>query len=192
MPMKAGGGVAGHPGHLLRATRQLGGRDPGAARRTGRREDPRRPGRGRLSAPGVHQAGTGPADRVLRADRAARLGGGLRQGQLQGPVPGDRAGTGTRATSDGAGPGEQPPGTPRWLKAVLAGGATPLEPPDGSRPCWPGGATPLEPPDGSRPRSFVTGPWPCWPGERPPGTSSYPAGHANWPLAPGRPRGAFR
>ena len=29
-----------------------------------------------------------------------------------------------------------------------------------SWPCWPGGATPLEPPAGSRPRSSVTGPWP--------------------------------
>ncbi|CAM5570012.1 hypothetical protein SANTM175S_04152 [Streptomyces antimycoticus] len=55
-----------------------------------RAEDPRRPGRGRLSAPDLHQAGPGPADRLLRADRAAWLDG-LRQGQLQGALRGDRA-----------------------------------------------------------------------------------------------------
>ena len=53
-------------------------------------EDPGRPRRGRLPAADLHQAGPGPADRLLRADRAARLAG-LRQGQLQGPVRGDRA-----------------------------------------------------------------------------------------------------
>ena len=51
---------------------------------------PGRPGRGRLPAADLHQAGPGPADGVLRADRAARLAG-LRQGQLQGAVRGDRA-----------------------------------------------------------------------------------------------------
>ena len=51
---------------------------------------PRRPRRGRLPAADLHQAGRRPADGVLRADRAARLAR-LRQGQLQGPVRGDRA-----------------------------------------------------------------------------------------------------
>ena len=32
---------------------------------------------------------------------------------------------------------------------------------------WSGGATPLEPPGGSKPCSFVTGPRPCWPGDTP-------------------------
>ena len=52
--------------------------------------DPGRPGRGRLPAADLHQAGAGPAHGLLRADRAARLAG-LRQGQLQGAVRGDRA-----------------------------------------------------------------------------------------------------
>ena len=55
-----------------------------------RAEDPRRPRRGRLPAADLHQAGAGPADGLLRDDRAARLDG-LRQGQLQGAVRGDRA-----------------------------------------------------------------------------------------------------
>ncbi len=78
------------PGQLLRDPRRVGWRYPGAARRAARAEDPGRPGRGRLPAADLHQAGSGPADRVLRADRAARLPG-LRQGQLQGAVRGDRA-----------------------------------------------------------------------------------------------------
>src|SRR6266404_3717515 len=66
---------------------------PGARRRTARARRPGRPGRGRLPAADLHPAGAGPADGVLRADRAARLAG-LRQRQLQGPVRGDRAGAG--------------------------------------------------------------------------------------------------
>src|SRR5215813_13218274 len=64
----------------------------------------------------------------------------------QGPVPSSRdLGRAAR--------GGRPPGTPRWLKApflrhetlaVLPGGATPLEPPAGSRPCGPG-ASPRNP-----------------------------------------------
>ncbi len=58
---------------------QLGRRDPAIPHRTRRAAHPRRPGRGRLSAAGLHQAPfAGPAHRVLRGDRAARLGG-LRQ-----------------------------------------------------------------------------------------------------------------
>ena len=41
----------------------------------------------------VHPASAGPADRILRADRAARVTG-LRQGELQGAIRGDRAGAG--------------------------------------------------------------------------------------------------
>ena len=63
--------------------------------RTARARHPGRPGRGRLPAADLHPAGAGPADRVLRADRAARLAG-VRQGELQGAVRGDRAGTGQR------------------------------------------------------------------------------------------------
>ena len=58
------------------------------------RTDPRRPRRGRLPAADLHQARAGPPDGVLRAHRAARLDG-LRQGQLQGAVRGDRARAGT-------------------------------------------------------------------------------------------------
>ncbi len=54
------------------------------------RKHPGRSGRGRVPAADLHQAGRGPADGVLRADRAARVAR-LRQGQLQGPVRGDRA-----------------------------------------------------------------------------------------------------
>ena len=69
------------------------GADPGAAGRAARARHPGRPGRGRLPAADLHPAGAGPADGVLRADRAARVAG-LRQGELQGAVRGDRAGAG--------------------------------------------------------------------------------------------------
>ena len=52
--------------------------------------DPGRPRRGRLPAADLHQAARRPSHRLLRADRAARLAG-LRQGQLQGALRGDRA-----------------------------------------------------------------------------------------------------
>jgi len=54
---------------------------------------PRRPRRRRLLAADLHPASAGPAHCVLRADRAARVAG-LRQGELQGAVRGDRAGAG--------------------------------------------------------------------------------------------------
>ncbi|CAA9228381.1 MAG: 4-hydroxyphenylpyruvate dioxygenase, partial [uncultured Corynebacteriales bacterium] len=85
-----GRGVPGHPGLVLRRPRQLGRRHPGRRGDAARAADPGRPGRGRLPAADLHQAGAGPADGVLRADRAARVRG-LRQGQLQGPVRGHRA-----------------------------------------------------------------------------------------------------
>src|SRR5690606_19308515 len=58
-----------------------------------RTQGPRRaggPGRGRVPAADLHQAGAGPAHLLLRTYRAARFGR-VRQGQLQGTVRGDRA-----------------------------------------------------------------------------------------------------
>ena len=86
----AGVAVPRHPRLLLRHPRRVGRRDPRPGRDPARAEDPRRPRRGRLPAADLHQAGPGPPDRLLRDDRAARLDG-LRQGQLQGAVRGDRA-----------------------------------------------------------------------------------------------------
>ena len=51
---------------------------------------PRRPRRGGLPAADLHEERAGPADAVLRGDRAPRRAR-LRRGQLQGPVRGDRA-----------------------------------------------------------------------------------------------------
>ncbi len=59
---------------------------------------PRRPRRRRLSAADLHQDGAGPADPVLRGDRAPRRAR-LRRRQLQGALRGDRA---------RAGPARQP------------------------------------------------------------------------------------
>src|SRR6185295_1010792 len=53
-----------------------------------------RPRRRRVPAADLHEDGAGPADAVLRSDRAAR-GSRLRRRQLQGAVRGDRARTGT-------------------------------------------------------------------------------------------------
>src|SRR5215510_7226054 len=80
-----------------------------------------------------------------------------------------------------------------------ARGATPLEPPAGSRPRFfvtrplavlPGGATPLEPPAGSRPRSFVTRPLAVLPGgatplEPPAGSRPRSFVTRPWPCCPG-------
>ena len=52
--------------------------------------DPRRPRRRRLPAADLHEDGAGPADAVLRGDRAPRRAR-LRRRQLQGAVRGDRA-----------------------------------------------------------------------------------------------------
>ena len=51
---------------------------------------PRRPRRGRLSAPDLHEDRPGPADALLRGDPAPRRAH-VRRGQLQGTVRGDRA-----------------------------------------------------------------------------------------------------
>src|SRR5262249_33566357 len=74
-----------------------------------------------------------------------------------------------RPNDDGAGPGERPPGTPRWphgprdfVTGTLAAG--PGERPPGT-PRWPHG-----------PRDFVTGTLAAGPGERPPGTPRWPHG----------------
>ena len=55
-----------------------------------RLRDPRRPRRRRLPAADLHEDRAGPADAVLRGDRAPRRAR-LRRGELQGAVRGDRA-----------------------------------------------------------------------------------------------------
>src|SRR4029077_9126748 len=89
------GGWAGQAGGAggRRDAPWTGRPDKGARWRAQRAWHPGRPGRGRLPAADLHQAGAGPADGVLRADRAPRLPG-VRQGQLQGAVRGHRAGAG--------------------------------------------------------------------------------------------------
>ena len=84
------------PGLVLRRPRAARADRPraGADRGAEAAPHPGRPRRGRLPAADLHQAGRRPADRVLRADRAARLAR-LRQGQLQGAVRGDRARAGS-------------------------------------------------------------------------------------------------
>src|SRR5207237_709190 len=52
--------------------------------------DPGRPRRGRLPPADLHEDGAGPADALLRGDRAP-WGARLRRRQLQGPLRGDRA-----------------------------------------------------------------------------------------------------
>ena len=81
------------PGDLLRRGRGPGRRDRRGLRRPEAAEDPRRPRRGRLSAADLHEDGAGPADALLRGDRAARRDD-LRRGQFQGPLRVDRARTG--------------------------------------------------------------------------------------------------
>src|SRR5215467_10930142 len=49
-----------------------------------------------------------------------------------------------------AGPGERPPGTPRWRAAPATSSRGPW-------PCWPGGATPRNPPMACGPCDFVAG-----------------------------------
>ena len=87
------GRVPGHARLVLRHARGVGRRHPRPRRHPPRTQDPRGPGRGRVSAADLHQAGPGPADGLLRDHRAARVDG-LRQGQLQGAVRGDREGAG--------------------------------------------------------------------------------------------------
>ncbi len=82
-----------HPGHLLRRRRGPRGRDRRGLRRPQAAPDPRRPRRGRLPAPDLHQDRAGPADALLRGDRAARRDD-VRRGQLQGALRVDRTRTG--------------------------------------------------------------------------------------------------
>ena len=84
--------VPRHAGLLLRGPRAAGPdrQGPGADRGAAEARHPGRPRRGRLPAPDLHPAHRRPADGLLRADRAARVAG-VRQGQLQGALRGDRA-----------------------------------------------------------------------------------------------------
>ncbi len=61
-------------------------------------EDPRRPRRRRVPAPDLHEDGAGPADALLRGDRAPRRAR-LRRRELQGAVRGDRARAGAARQS---------------------------------------------------------------------------------------------
>ena len=82
--------LRGHAGPGRRDRRELG--RPAAV------EDPRRPRRRRLPAPDLHEDGAGPADALLRGDRAPRRAR-LRRRELQGAVRGDRARTGAPGQS---------------------------------------------------------------------------------------------
>lgn len=86
---RGGRPVPGHPRLVLRDARRVGGRDPGADRDAARAETARRPRRGRLPPADLHEARSGSPDSLLRNDRKARFHG-LRQGQLQGALRGDR------------------------------------------------------------------------------------------------------
>ena len=86
------------PGGLLRRGREPRRRDRRGLRGPEAAADPRRPRRGRLPAADLHEDGAGPADALLRGDRAARRDD-VRRGQLQGAVRVDRA---------RAGPARQP------------------------------------------------------------------------------------
>ena len=81
------------PDDVLRRGRVARGRDRQELGRGPAAEDPRRPRRRRLPAPDLLETRPGPADDVLRGDRAARRAR-LRPGQLQGAVRGHRARTG--------------------------------------------------------------------------------------------------
>ena len=82
--------VPRHARVVLRGRRGARRRDRRGLGRPAAAADPRRPRRGRLPAADLHEDGAGPADALLRGDRAARRDA-LRRGQLQGPVRGDRA-----------------------------------------------------------------------------------------------------
>ena len=77
-----------------------------------RHKHPRRPRRRRLPAADLHEDGAGPADGLLRGDRAPRRPR-LRRRQLQGAVRGDRA---------RAGPTRQPLEERRMFEQVRAAG----------------------------------------------------------------------
>src|SRR5581483_1419755 len=82
--------VPAHARQLLRGSARSRGDDRRAARGAQALGDPRRSRRRGLSAPGVHRATRRPSDDLLRDHRAPRRAG-VRRGQLQGAVSGDRA-----------------------------------------------------------------------------------------------------
>ena len=75
---------------LLRGRRRPRRRDRRVVGRSAAAEDPRRPRRRRLPAADLHEDRAGPADALLRGDRAPRRTR-LRRRQLQGALRGDRA-----------------------------------------------------------------------------------------------------
>src|SRR5439155_9025570 len=75
---------------VLRGRRRSRRRDRRGLGRPAPPADPRRPGRGRLPPPDLHEDRTGSPDALLRGDRAPRRTG-FRGGELQGAVRGDRA-----------------------------------------------------------------------------------------------------
>src|SRR5207244_5683480 len=78
---------------VLRGRSGTRGEDPPGLGRPTPPADPRRPRRRRLPAPDLHEDGPGPADALLRSDRAPRSPR-LRRRKLQGPVRSDRTRTG--------------------------------------------------------------------------------------------------
>ena len=90
---RRGVALPGHARHVLRGRRRPGRRDRRGLRRPAAARHPRRPRRRRLPAADLHEDRAGPADAVLRGDRAPRRAR-LRRRQLQGAVRGDRARTG--------------------------------------------------------------------------------------------------
>ena len=87
-----------HARGVLRRDARPGRHDRRELGRPAPAPDPRRPRRRRLSPPDLHEDGAGPADPVLRGDRAPRCPW-VRRRELQGALRGDRA---------RAGPSRQP------------------------------------------------------------------------------------
>ena len=79
-----------HARGVLRRRRGPRRRDRGGLLRPAAAAHPGRPRRRRLPPADLHQDGAGPADALLRGDRASRRHD-LRRGQLQGPLRVDRA-----------------------------------------------------------------------------------------------------
>ena len=100
-----------HARDLLRGGRGPRRRDRRGLHRPAAAADPRRPRRRRLPAADLHEDGAGPADAVLRGDRAPRRAR-LRRGQLQGPASSrssaSRRSAGTLAPLAGSASGDDP------------------------------------------------------------------------------------
>ena len=90
---------------LLRGRRRPRRRDRRGLGRPAPAADPRRPRRGRLPPSDLHEDRAGPADALLRGDRAPRRAR-FRRGELQGAVRGDRARAGPprQSLSDSSAP----------------------------------------------------------------------------------------